>query len=71
NWIIKKTRLSRDFNFESLKNHYHGNVLPLFLIGESGHLRVFAADAKPSPQAGDVLLSLVLPETEPSSVQAG
>ncbi|MDP3686967.1 MAG: cation:proton antiporter, partial [Sulfurimicrobium sp.] len=46
NWIIKKTRLSRDFNFESLKNHYHGNVLPLFLIGESGHLRVFAADAK-------------------------
>ncbi len=64
NWIIKKTRLSRDFNFESLKNHYHGNVLPLFLIGESGHLRVFAADAKLSPQAGDVLLSLVLPKKE-------
>lgn len=64
NWVIKKTRLSKDFDFESLKTHYHGNVLPLFLISESGRLRVFAADAKLSPQPGDALLSLVLPKAE-------
>ncbi len=63
NWVIKKTRLSRDFDFEALKNHYHGNVLPLFLISESGRLRVFSADAQLSPQAGDILLSLVQPKT--------
>lgn len=64
NWVIKKTRLSKDFDFEALKTHYHGNVLPLFLISESGRLRVFAADVQLSPQPGDALLSLVLPKAE-------
>lgn len=64
NWVIKKTRLSKDFDFEALKDYYLGNVLPLFLISESGRLRVFAADVALSPQPGDILLSLVIPRTE-------
>ncbi len=64
NWVIKKTRISKEFDFAALKTHYQGNVLPLFLIGESGRLRVFTADAQLSPQPGDVLLSLVQPKSE-------
>lgn len=44
-----------------MKLHYRGGVLPLFLVGESGRLRGVSGDAKPSPQPGDVMLSLVLP----------
>ncbi|MBZ0104999.1 MAG: cation:proton antiporter [Sulfuricella denitrificans] len=68
NWVIKKTRLSRDFDFEALKDYYLGNVLPLFLISESGRLRIFAADMPLSPQPGDTLLSLVQPKNEDKPV---
>lgn len=71
NWVIKKTKLSKEFNFDTLKAHYQGNVLPLFLIGESGHLRVFASEAQLSPQSGDTLLSLVLPRVEEAPAMEG
>ncbi len=66
---VKKTRLSEEFDFEALTARYAGQVLPLFLITEGGELRVFSADGKIKPQAGQTLISLVMPEAETTSAE--
>lgn len=63
-WVIKKTKLSRDFDFKALQDHYLGQVVPLFLITEGRRLRVFNAQTELSPQPGQTLISLVKPPPE-------
>jgi replication initiation and membrane attachment protein DnaB len=58
-WKVKKTKLSKEFDFEALKTQYGENILPLFLITESGKLQVFTAEAALKPQSGHVVISLV------------
>jgi NhaP-type Na+/H+ or K+/H+ antiporter len=58
-WEVKKTRLSKEFDFEAFQSQYEGKVLPLFLIPEPGRLQVFADDSQLKPQAGQLLVSLV------------
>jgi NhaP-type Na+/H+ or K+/H+ antiporter len=62
--VVKKTKLSEGFGFEELKAQYGGKVLPLFLITKEGELQVFTAEGKIKPQAGQTLISLVLPQPE-------
>jgi NhaP-type Na+/H+ or K+/H+ antiporter len=62
--VIKKTRLSEEYGFEQLQARYGGKVLPLFLITEDGTLQVFTVEGKLKPQAGQTLISLVMPVNE-------
>ena len=62
--VVKKTKLSEEYGLEELKTRYAGKVLPLFLITEEGNLQVFTTDSKTKPQAGQFLISLVLPQAE-------
>jgi len=62
--VVKKTKLSEEYGLEELKTRYAGKVLPLFMITEGGNLQVFTADSKIKPQAGQFLISLVLPQAE-------
>ncbi len=56
---IKKTPLSEEFDFGSFKDRYGDGALPLFVITKDGKLSVFVVDGKPTPKAGDKLISLV------------
>ena len=62
--VFKKTKLSEEFGFEELKAQYGDQVLPLFLITKEGELQIFTAEGKIKPQAGQTLISLVLPQPE-------
>ena len=56
---IKKTPITEEFNYEKFRSLYGDTAVPLFLIRDKIHLEVFATDNPPSPQPGDVLVSLV------------
>lgn len=62
--VIKVTPLSEQFNYEAFQAHYGDNAIPLFLITEARRLLVFTTDHTLQPEAGQTLVSLVLPETE-------
>jgi hypothetical protein len=62
--VIKKTRLTEEYGFEALQARYGGKVLPLFLVSEDGSLQVFTVEGTLKPQAGQTLISLVMPEYE-------
>jgi hypothetical protein len=67
--VIKKTRLREASDFEGLSGRYAGRVLPLFLITEAGDLQVLTAEGKLKPQAGQTLISLVMPPPEAGAAQ--
>jgi hypothetical protein len=56
---VKKTPLSDEFGFDNFRKIYGSTALPLFIITESGRLLVCTADARPTPQPGQILISLV------------
>jgi len=62
--IVKKTSLTEEFGYDDFVERYGESVLPLFIKGDSGQLSVMAADTKPSPQPGQILISLVFPRDE-------
>jgi hypothetical protein len=69
--VVKKTKLSEEYGLDELRARYAGKVLPLFLITEEGNLQIFTAENKTKPQAGQTLISLVLPQfeiTEPKAL---
>jgi hypothetical protein len=57
--VIKKTALTEQFNFDTFQELYNGQAVPLFLIDENNGLLIFTQDNQPTPQAGQVLISLV------------
>jgi len=60
---VRRTRLSEEFTMEDFLARHGDRAIPLFLIQNEGtRVHVFAIDGKPASKAGDVLVSLVLPE---------
>lgn len=59
---IKTTRFSQVFTMEAFRAHYGDRVYPLFLV-DGARVHVIAADSKFNPRAGQVVISLVVPET--------
>lgn len=59
--VIKSNRMTDEFDFDTFQSRHGDAALPLFLITEAGELRVFTADSKPVPRAGQTLISLVIP----------
>lgn len=66
-WTIRKTKLSKEFDYEAFKAKTRGEAIPLFLITEQGRLRVFNAESALTPQPGQTLISLARPRGEAGS----
>lgn len=63
-WVIKKTKLTKSFDYDAFLERYQGEAIPLFLITETGRLQVFNAESAPSPLAGQTVISLAKPRGE-------
>jgi len=68
--IVKRTNLTEEFTFESLKSQYGESVVPLFLIDEDKQLQILTTDMELDPQPGCILISLVDPITEATPTSA-
>jgi NhaP-type Na+/H+ or K+/H+ antiporter len=55
---VKTTRLTKEFDYAAFQALHGESVLPLFLIRANGEVTLFTADSPPTPQAGEVLISL-------------
>lgn len=64
--VMRKTRLTEEFGFEQWTAKHGGRAIPLFLISESGTLRLFTQDNPPTPTVGQTLLALGQPEPSKS-----
>jgi NhaP-type Na+/H+ or K+/H+ antiporter len=62
--VIKKTKLTRDFDYAAFKKLYGQSAIPLFSVTETGKLQVFTAELSPEPQTGQTLISVVDPVDE-------
>lgn len=56
--VIRKTRLTSEFTYDRWKQNYGETAIPLFLISESGSLRMFTASSPPAPAPGQTILAL-------------
>lgn len=56
---IKRTGLTREFNFEQFRQLYGADAVPLFVLSkESGAIRPFTVVDPPSPRPGQILIAL-------------
>jgi hypothetical protein len=56
---IKAMTLTDSSNFADYQKYYGDDVIPLFLISDSGKLTVYTADNQPTPKVGQTVISLV------------
>ena len=56
---VKATRLSAEFGFADFKERYADKAIPLMLLDEAGNLSVVTTEKKPTPKAGQTLLTIV------------
>jgi len=56
---LKKTQITDEFTYDSFKELYGEEAIPMFIIKESGELVVLASDSTPKPLPGQYLISLV------------
>jgi NhaP-type Na+/H+ or K+/H+ antiporter len=59
--VIKRTRLTEEFDFAAFSARYGESTLPLFAIKESGEVLVFTTMNPPSIKTGYTLISMVDP----------
>lgn len=59
--VVKSNRMTEEFDFDDFQSKYGDSAMPLFLITDTGDLRVFTADSQPTPRVGHLLISLVTP----------
>jgi NhaP-type Na+/H+ or K+/H+ antiporter len=62
--LIERIPITDDFDLEKFISSYGKSAIPLFLINDGNTLTVFADDNPPTPQTGQVLISLVNPANE-------
>ncbi len=60
-WRMRATRLTKEFGYEQLKEHYHGRIHPLLSIAD-GVVTVFSTERRIDPRTGQLLISLAAPE---------
>lgn len=58
--VIKKNRMTEEFDFEAFRRHYGETAIPLVLIRGSDDVALFTAENPPVPRVGHVLVSLVV-----------
>ncbi len=59
--VVKTTKLSQEFDYKAFRERYGEDALVLFIVTESGSLRVCTAETAPTPKPGQTLICLVNP----------
>jgi NhaP-type Na+/H+ or K+/H+ antiporter len=59
--VVKATKLSQEFDYKAFRGRYGEDALVLFIVTESGTLRVCTAESAPAPKPGQTLICLVDP----------
>jgi hypothetical protein len=67
---VKVTNISDTFSFESFRERYGEEALPLFVVTQAKTLSVFTGGSAPTPRPGQKLISIVFDTDEPIE-QAG
>jgi len=57
--VIKRTRITKEFDAEAFRDHYGETALPLFVVKESGEVTLTTAGTAFEPKPGQTLISLV------------
>ncbi len=57
--IVKKNSITEEFDFAAFKSKYGEDALPMFVIKESGDLKVWTAIDQPLPEPGERLISII------------
>ena len=63
--VVKKTRLSESFDYETFTGQYGQEGVPMFTISESGKVEIAVGDQGFAPSTGVKLVALVRPLTDP------
>lgn len=62
-WTVRASSITEEFDVEALRKRFGRDLLPLFVLSETGKLRVIAADEPPpEPRPGDTLIALTRPK---------
>ncbi len=61
---VKATKITSEFSFSDLQEHYNDTVVPLFLVDQARRLLVYTVNEAPRPQAGQKLIFLADPVDE-------
>lgn len=57
--VVKRNSITEEFDFAAFKSKYGEDALPMFIIAESGNLKVWTAIYQPLPEPGEKLISIV------------
>jgi hypothetical protein len=68
--VVKATKLSQEFDYEAFRGRYGEDALVLFIVTDSGALRVCTAETAPAPKPGQTLICLVDPRLATAVKQA-
>ena len=64
--LMKKTKLSEEFDYDAFLERYGEHALAMFMITEGGNLEVLTAKKQTAPKPGQTLIALVDPEDDPT-----
>jgi NhaP-type Na+/H+ or K+/H+ antiporter len=64
--VIKKTKLTEEFDYEAFLEYYGEGTLPMFMITEAGNLEVLTSEKQSAPKPGHTLVALVDHKEEPT-----
>lgn len=58
-WLLKSTRISNTFSYESLKSHYGEKLILLFLFDPNERLYISTIESPIKPKSGDLVIAMV------------
>ncbi|XOV73715.1 MAG: cation:proton antiporter [Verrucomicrobiota bacterium] len=69
-YVIKRTAMTENFDFEDFRSEYQSDVCPMFLVTENKKLHIITTGQAIKPGKGQVLISLVpvLSDKQPSKI---
>ncbi len=56
---IKSNEITDEFSYKNYKESYKNQLFPLFIVSKNETVEPFSVDNPPSPQEGDVVISLI------------
>ena len=62
-WILRKTKLTEEFDFDDALEKLPDNSHLLLLLRDTGRIRFFTHAARPDPRAGDTIISFTPPDS--------
>ena len=67
--VVKKTSLTKDFNYKQFIASQQESVVPLFIMDDTGQVILITADATITPKPGQTLVTLAR-KTQPAPAPA-